>query len=160
MPALWSPLDWTKAIRSKGLWPGQPLSALPALLLTSIWEIFDFLFFLNTCNHTRVKCWYFFFYGISEIWSSYFQLLGKMFSFMFLLSICNLLHTSGCQLTLSPFIILNTAVKSCLSLLLTSIKHTGHDNTLSASASYYFLPFVLSTRCFLKAFPKISSLEL
>ena len=64
---------------------------------------------------------------------------------MFLLAICNLLHTSGCQLILSPFIILNTAVKSRLSLLLTSIKHTGHDNTLSASAYYYFLLFVLST---------------
>lgn len=114
----------------------------------------DFSLVLTTYNYTMLKCWHFFFYGISRLWSSCLQLWSKVFLFIFLLAICNLLYTFGCQLALFPFIIPNTAVKSFLSWLHTSAKHTGQfllDNMFSSPTFYYFLPFILSTWFFFMA---------
>lgn len=138
----------------KGIWAGHRLPLWYQLFSQPQWEKFWLLIGFHYLQHTMLNCWRFFFYGISGIWSSCLQLQSKMFSFTFLLAICTLLHTSGCQLALFHFIIPNTAVISFLSLPHTSAKHTGQfllDNMLSAPAFYYFLPSILSTWFFLMA---------
>lgn len=106
---------WLKWWGPRGCGQGTPHLCYTSPFLTLILGIFYLSLFLTTYNHTVLKCWYFFFYSISGIWSSCLQLQSKIFSFQFLLAICNLLHTSSCQLALSLFIIPNTAVKSFLS---------------------------------------------